>query len=861
MRKHQHRQILDIIATLKEANSEIRRLFQQGELSAVLRLLGDCQEGAVQIGEFIELLEGEGTKTVALLEEYHESLYRAGEEIETADASFMKSLQKQLFLIENSVRSELAPDRIEVAFFPYKASMWDSLESIWLAAKEDPGCDAYVVPIPYFDRLPDGGLGQRHYEGGLYPDDVPVVDWRAYQLEERRPDVIFIHNPYDDRNAVTSVPPDYYSDRLKAFTDLVCYVPYFVTPGDVEEHFVLCPGVLNADRVFLQSEKIRETYIRVFKEFEKKNRCVGQFGKAEKKFVASGSPKFDRVLNTKREDYDLPEEWKTLIDNKKVVFYNTSIGALLEGDEQYLKKLRSVLDIFHRRSDMMLWWRPHPLSEATYRSMRPHLLAEYEQIVAEYRREGWGIYDDTPDFHRAICMSDAYLGDWSSLVALYEVTDKPILIQDAKTDLTENNEYRQFLFGTDGESNELFCVTTYHNLISSISLVDIDSLTRQYYCDYPVYESELITLPFSYALTKVGRKSYFAPRWWVNGNHLAVYDENTRRFEYIVLQKKIDQLLDDKENNSIKNWSGSFVYSNSPKFQNVIHYKDSLFITPSSYPAIVKLNMNTGEVSYYSDFIKGVLSISGQCGARASYAFSASVQTGAKVYITCRWADLLVEFDMESCESKVIKLSERGFGNQHIQFDGSNIWLFAAANSNITRWNPVTMERKVFHDYPKELAEMPLWQSFAVFEGVLVASIANGEQLPLKINIDSGEISVATELMKLLSNGEHVTSVFSGNKKLYFLTDKARFFELDGWNKSSRIGDVSISEEENQQFGKRLAEYHGSVGFRILTENAGLSLDDFLNAAGSGIKSKDAGESPYASAGERIYEYAKFQVL
>lgn len=117
MRKHQHKQILDIIGTLNEANAEIKRLFLQGEFSAVLRLLGDCQEGAVQIGEFIEVVQGEGTKTVALLEEYHESLYRVGEGIETADASPIKSLQNQLFRIENSVRSELAPDRIEVAFF------------------------------------------------------------------------------------------------------------------------------------------------------------------------------------------------------------------------------------------------------------------------------------------------------------------------------------------------------------------------------------------------------------------------------------------------------------------------------------------------------------------------------------------------------------------------------------------------------------------------------------------------------------------------------------------------------------------------------------------------------------------------
>ena len=47
----------------------------------------------------------------------------------------------------------------EMVFLPYKASMWDSLESIWRAAYEDrEHCNAYVIPIPYADRNPDGSV-------------------------------------------------------------------------------------------------------------------------------------------------------------------------------------------------------------------------------------------------------------------------------------------------------------------------------------------------------------------------------------------------------------------------------------------------------------------------------------------------------------------------------------------------------------------------------------------------------------------------------------------------------------------------------------------------------------------------------
>ena len=53
----------------------------------------------------------------------------------------------------------------EIVFFPYKASMWDSLESIWMAAKADPDCITKVIPIPYYTTDTEGNLTVYNYEG------------------------------------------------------------------------------------------------------------------------------------------------------------------------------------------------------------------------------------------------------------------------------------------------------------------------------------------------------------------------------------------------------------------------------------------------------------------------------------------------------------------------------------------------------------------------------------------------------------------------------------------------------------------------------------------------------------------------
>ena len=153
--------------------------------------------------------------------------------------------------------------------------------------------------------------------------------------------------------------------------------------------------------------------------------------------MALGSPKYDKVTSAEKKDMEIPEDWLAKImrpdgSRRNVLLYNTSVTQLLEGEERVLKKIRSVLALLKGREDLALLWRPHPLSQTTYAAMRPKWMDEYLKIVEEYRSENWGIHDDTPDLLRAIAVSDAYYGDISSLVDLYRLTGKPIMIQSTE---------------------------------------------------------------------------------------------------------------------------------------------------------------------------------------------------------------------------------------------------------------------------------------------------------------------------------------------------------------------------------------------------------------------------------------------
>ncbi len=124
-----------------QTHTTIKRTLDARNLAATLELLEQCQNCAIGLGEKIEAMEGEGFPTISLLENYCEVLYQIYEKVlQSAGINSNQvhnTLAKELIRIGNSIKNSIKNDihiRSEAVFLPYKASMWDSLESIWKAA-------------------------------------------------------------------------------------------------------------------------------------------------------------------------------------------------------------------------------------------------------------------------------------------------------------------------------------------------------------------------------------------------------------------------------------------------------------------------------------------------------------------------------------------------------------------------------------------------------------------------------------------------------------------------------------------------------------------------------------------------------
>ncbi|MHA7967354.1 hypothetical protein ACX93W_24845 [Paenibacillus sp. CAU 1782] len=862
MRKYQQKQIHHLLITLQEATDEIKRQFLNKNYQTVITLLGDCQDAAIYIGEFIENLEGEDTRTVTLLTEYHESLYHIAMEIQTIDASFIKRLKNQLRLIDSNVRNEFKQNKIEVAFFPYKASMWDALESIWLAAKEDPQCDAYVVPIPYFDRLPNGKVGQMHYEGHQYPDYVPIVDWQTYKVEERRPDVSFIHNGYDDYNRITTVHQNYYSENLKEHTELLCYSPYFVTSNTIEKHSCTLQGVVYSDRVYVQSDKLRDEYIQAIQEFEMENHCVGRFGKVKEKIVSSGSPKFDKVINSNPDDFRIPDEWNKLIEKadgsrKKIVFYNTSIGPILSGNEKYIAKLRSVFSTFRNLDDVVLWWRPHPLSEAAYSTMRSFLFDEYVQLIKEYKTEGYGIYDDTADLHRALSLSSAFYGDGTSVMQMYQCMDKPVMIQNIEqTDLLS--------IGSLCESEDYLWFLTYQ--INGFFRLNKNTWDVKYIGSF-VDEKQFDWMVY-HAIHQSGNKLYFSP---YSAGAIAIYDVTDSSFQYVDLPLP-----------------KGMKYNDQSKFSKIIECDGFLYFIPFYYPGIVKLNMTDNSTEIINNWVKPIQKI---CDPKLGY-FCNGVYNEATSSLVLAFinANAVLEFDLKNNTTRLNTISNDTLGYMDIAQVNGEYWLLSANKAALISFN---IETSSMIEYQINLDAIPAdgyvqFQKLVHRDGFLYL-VPAGTNCMVKFNLANQSFSYVNDFcpgnlqgdtsFESIQNGFYYMSSNASNK--IYVTEKQsnKFTEYDLFNGSLRQESI-VLKDNLESFKEFLFQNQGN-GFSdanscaLMEHPYGASLEDLLdmitkpapdpwleNLLDKQVKLRLAEIShPDGKAGVEIYENAKKAVL
>ncbi len=638
MRMYKKRELLQCIGILKKANRQLR-MVQYGAGNEVLE---QCQELAIKMGEQIEEDGEDHSVIIGYLEEYCEMLYKAFVCSNSVEyKSLLKINDSLLKKIEKGVKEDIQNSAYEIVFLPYKASMWDAFDSVYRAAVGDKDCHVVVMPVPYYNMNQRDNQVEVHYEGDQFPEDVPVTDYQIYSLEEVHPDVIFIHNPYDQCNYVTQLPEQYFSSTLVHYTERLVYISYFITRGDsIKEDYCVMPAVKNAWRTFVQSESVRKCYVK--------------YGADPNRIVAMGSPKFDMVIKSQENPPKVPEHWRSVFSGRKVFLLNTHLTAIINEAEKMIDKLHKIFKLFEQEKKAALLWRPHPLSIETAKAMNPQILGKYLEIIDEFKTLDNGVYDDTPDIHRAIAISDAYIGDWSSVATLYGITGKPMYIMsiNVDTNIEESEKEKEekerglsfscaaeldgYLWAPGDEVNGLFRICEETGESEFITF-----FMEEKSCVYLLYRRVIA----------FGRKLIFVP--WM-AEFIAEYNVDTKEMQYYSPYDQYDKGI--------------------PQFAECLVKGNKLYMFPTRVKNVICMDMESGELQQ----CKWDFDVLPEEIINLEYTvFLNAINVEDIEYLPCLRTNVFVKLSLKDFQSEAIRIPECKEGFIDVANEGDFIYLMS----------------------------------------------------------------------------------------------------------------------------------------------------------------------------------------
>lgn len=408
--------IREVLSDVKNEIEEIGHDIETRDCEDMRARLAQLQQTAIDMGNLIEAVKGEGTDSVAALEKFCEAIYAV---YEKCDGDLSIEYAYLIKVIEKEILS-----RREVVIMPYKASQWQYVSDIWEDAKAQYDTDVYVVVLPYHYKEYDGTFRERVYEGDKLPDNIQVVSADNYNLKLHHPDVIYIQNPFDGENKAVSVPKEFYSGKVKRNTDKLVYVQSFTLEEFRKENereyknmFAYCtvPGVVNADETLVQSENMRQMYIEKLTEF-------------------AG----DNTRNLWEQKIKVIEKKRNLTDNamaldakgkKRILFY-ISVSGLMENSDVAADKLRNVVDIFAEYKDRIdVYWCVQESANTLLSEVDRELFCELKKMEQRFLIEEIGHICSEKD-RKELLSCDAYYGDTSPVIQEFRNAGKPVMIMD-----------------------------------------------------------------------------------------------------------------------------------------------------------------------------------------------------------------------------------------------------------------------------------------------------------------------------------------------------------------------------------------------------------------------------------------------
>ncbi len=410
----------------------------------IITYLSELQNNIVSFGTLTESIKGEDCNTVKLLEQYLEVIYKVAKYVQKFDESinYEESAENKYAECDEEVKDTFASiseaidseivNRRSVLFLPVKAKHFSSMRMAYEMEAATPDTDVYVMPLPYYYKEYDGSFkDEMHIDTEEFiKANIPVTDYSRFDLSLLCPEKIYINSAYDEYNMAVSVDTRFYARNVKKYTEKLIYIPYFkLMEFDRAnypcwynmQYYCTVPGVVMADKVYVQSENTRKVYI------DKLNEWVG-----DEKYTGIWKQKID-VYNESCEEHS--EDELRDVGSKKTIVWFVSAGSLAEFGDRYIEKAYRNLDVFALSKDKLkVLLISEPFLDEMIKTYSDELYKKWTGFIDEFNRSGIGeVVSQVEDQSvEALLKANAYYGDPSYICKDFILMKKPVMLQNVE---------------------------------------------------------------------------------------------------------------------------------------------------------------------------------------------------------------------------------------------------------------------------------------------------------------------------------------------------------------------------------------------------------------------------------------------
>lgn len=410
----------------------------------IITYLSELQNNIVSFGTLTESIKGEDCKTVKLLEQYLEVIYKVAKYVQKFDEgiSYEESAENKYAECDEGVKDTFASiseaidseivNRRSVLFLPVKAKHFSSMRMAYEMETATPDTDVYVMPLPYYYKEYDGSFkDEMHIDTEEFiKANIPVTDYSRFDLSLLCPEKIYINSAYDEYNMAVSVDTRFYARNVKKYTEKLIYIPYFkLMEFDRAnypcwynmQYYCTVPGVVMADKVYVQSENTRKVYI------DKLNEWVG-----DEKYTEIWEQKID-VYDESCEEHS-EDELRDAGSEKTIVWF-VSAGSLAEFGDKYIEKAYRNLDVFALSKDKLkVLLNSEPFLDEMIKNYSDELYKKWTGFIDEFNRSGIGevvsqVEEKSVD---VLLKATAYYGDPSYICKDFILMKKPVMLQNVE---------------------------------------------------------------------------------------------------------------------------------------------------------------------------------------------------------------------------------------------------------------------------------------------------------------------------------------------------------------------------------------------------------------------------------------------